>query len=336
MRLGTTTFSFTNEWLTRRFTLARLLERAAGLGPGIELVGYQIWRRYPALSNDDVLEFRRLCDQLGLEPAALGGYVDLARRVDRMATSDEAAELLEAQVETARLLGFPVVRLHAGIPVPALERVAPLAERHGVVLATEVQGDQAPDHPAVAALLESRDRLDSAAIALTLDFSVAMSAVPASFVEALDRLGTASEDVDALIALWRSGAPTPELFAAIADVESPAAALDEARAGFVRFGRQDPEAWAPLVPVIAYAHAKFWELDGGDDDPSVRTAEMFHVLASGGYDGVVASEWGGSAWRDADEADAFEIVGRHHGLCGRLLAEASVGGGNPKALRLVG
>jgi hypothetical protein len=337
MRLGTTTFSFTNEWLTRRYTLVELLERAVGLGPGIEVVGYQVWRRYPALSNEDVVEFQRLCDRLGLEPAALGSYVDLMRRRDRLVTTDEAVELLGAQVETARSLGFPVLRLHAGIPVPVLERVAPLAERHGVVLATEVQGDQTPDHPAVAAILECRDRLDSPAIALTLDFSVAMRGVPSGSVEVLGRLGMASADVDRLVALWESGAPTPELFAAIGELGAPAAALDEARAGFVRFGRQEPSAWAPYVAAVAYAHAKFWGLDDDGDDPSVRTAELLRVLSEGGYDGVVASEWGGSAWVDADEVDAFELVGRHHGACGRLLADAEATvGRNQSVLPVVG
>ena len=124
---------------------ARPAPRARGRARArIEVIGYQVWRRYPALSNDDVLEFHRLCGRHGLEPAALGGYVDLARRVDRLVTADEAVELLEAQVETARLLGFPVLRLHAGIPVTVLERVAPLAERHDVVLATEVQGGGRP------------------------------------------------------------------------------------------------------------------------------------------------------------------------------------------------
>src|SRR6476646_1972279 len=85
MRLGTTTFSFTNEWLTRRFTRTELLERAAAfeLGPGLEVVGQQLWRGYPSLDRDEVLAFRRLCERLGFEPAAIGGYVDLLRRPGR-------------------------------------------------------------------------------------------------------------------------------------------------------------------------------------------------------------------------------------------------------------
>ena len=153
-----------------------------------------------------------------------------------------------------------------------------------------------------------------------------MRAVPVSFTDALGRLGTAPGDVDALVALWESGAPTPELFAAIAALRSPAGALDEARAGFVRFGRQDPSAWAPLVPAIAYAHAKFWELDDAGDD-LVRTAELVSVLAEAAT--AASSHPSGADRRGSTptEADAFELVGRHHARCGRLLAdaEASVG-----------
>ena len=161
MRLGTTTFSFTNEWLTRRFTLVRLLERG-GARPASRSSGTRSGvaiRRCRATT----------CSSSAASATGTGSSrprSELRRpraRRRSVVTADEAVELLEAQVETARLLGFPVLRLHAGIPVTRAGAVAPLAERHGVVLATEVQGGQAPDHPAVAAVLESRDRLDSPA-----------------------------------------------------------------------------------------------------------------------------------------------------------------------------
>jgi sugar phosphate isomerase/epimerase len=305
VRLATTAFSFTNEWLARRYTLEQLLRRVAelDLGPGIELIGFQAWRRYPDLPAEDVIAFRRLVDELGLEPAALGAYVDLARRVDRPMTTPEAVDFLAPQIAIAADLGFPLLRLHAGIPLAVLEQLTPAAERAGVTLATEVQGGQTPD-----------DLLESPNVGLVLDFSVAMTAVPATFVDTVRRLGMASAAIEGLVALWAQDASPAELFAAIGEIDAPAAALDEARAGFVRFGRQDPQAWAPLVPQVAYAHAKFWELDDAGDDPATRTAELIDVLRDGGYDGFLSSEWGGSAWRDADEVDAFELVRRHHEL----------------------
>jgi hypothetical protein len=321
MRPGTTTFSFTNEWLTRRFTRAELLERAAAceLGPGLEVVGHQLWRDYPNLDGDEILDFRRLCERLGFEPAAIGGYVDLLRRPDRVLSVDEAAAELEAQIVTAAGLGFGLVRLHAGIPVDALERVASSAERSGVVLATEVQGGQAPDDPAVEAILECRERLGSV-IALVLDFSVSMTAVPASFADAVRRAGMPADELADIVSLWEGGAPTGEVLAAITEAAAPNAAQDEARAGFFRFGRQTPEAWLPFVPFVAHAHAKFWELDETGDEPTVDNAALLRVLRDGGFDGVIASEWGGSAWVDVDDVDAFELVRRHQVLLAGLLA----------------
>jgi hypothetical protein len=322
MRVGTTAFSFTNEWLSRRFTLEQLLERVAelGLGPGIELIGFQAWRWYPALTAGEANGFRGVVDGLGLEPAALGAYVDLARRPDRLMTTAEAVGFLAPQIAVAHALGFPLLRLHGGIPPAAIEQLVPVAERAGVTLATEVQGGQTPEDPALAALLE----VESPHVALALDFSVSMTAVPARFVDSVSRLGIAREDVAELVARWAHGAPTHELFAALAQLDAPAAALDEARAGFVRFGRQDPQAWLPLVPRIAYAHAKFWQLDESGDDPTTRTEELVDVLRVGGYDGYVASEWGGSAWADLEDVDAFELVRRHHARCRHLVASPAV------------
>src|SRR5947207_12797777 len=130
MKLATSAFSFTNEWLARRYSLEQLIARVADLelGPGIELIGFQTWRTYPALTAAEVLEFRGSVENHGLEPAALGAYVDLARRADCPMTSDEAVAFLRPQIVAAEALGFPLLRLHASIPVAVLERLTPGAE----------------------------------------------------------------------------------------------------------------------------------------------------------------------------------------------------------------
>lgn len=321
MRLGVSTFSLTNEWLSRRYTPESMLERIAeaGLGPGLEIIGQQTWRDYPRLTQEQVLDFRRLCERLGLEPAAIGGYADLLRRQDRAMTVEECVEALEAQIEVASGLGFPVMRLHVGVPVPAIERLVSAAERAGVALATEFQGPQSPDDPALQALLDLRERMSgSPAIALVLDFSVAMRAIPRSFAAAVCSAGMARRDLDRIVELWRNGAQVGELFAAIATTGAPGRAQDEARSGFVRFGRQDPASWASLVPLVAHAHAKFWEIDGTGDDPTTDSRGVVDTLLAGDFQGVVTSEWGGSAWVDLDDANGFAIVAQHQQLLARL------------------
>lgn len=298
MDVGTSVFSFTDEWLARRFTLAQLLTRVAelGLGPGIELIGFQTWRSYPELSPREIAEFRNLVDDLGLEAAALGAEVDLLRRADRPMTTAEAVAFLLPQIAAARDLGFPLLRVPPSVPAAVLAQATPAAERAGVTVVVEIQGGQTPD--------------DVPEAALALDFSVSMTSVPAAFVDAVTSAGMRRDDVDALAELWGRGAPTGELFQAIDQTDAPESARAEARAGFVRFGRQRPEDWAAHVPRIAYAHAKFW-----DESPSVRTAELLDVLRDGGYDGFVVVEWGGNAWAELDDVDSFAIVRRHHDLC---------------------
>jgi hypothetical protein len=324
VRLGTTLFSFTNEWLSRRYTLAQVVERVAelGTGPGLELVGFQSFRGYPRVSADDVLAFRRVLERHGLEPSAIAGYADAARRVDRAMTVDEVTEFLVAQVSAARALGFPVLRLHTGIPTEVIECVAPAAERARVVLATEVQGPQSPEHPDVAGVLECHERLESPSVGLLLDFSVAMTALPSAFTASLSRLGATTDQIEHIGDLWKAGAPPH----AVLELDAPEEALNEAVAGLVRFGRQDPRDWLPLVPQIVHVHAKFWELDAAGDEPTVQNGKLLAVLREGGYEGFVSSEWGGSAWLDADEVDAFELVERHHALL-RAVDRAALTGG---------
>jgi hypothetical protein len=321
MRLGVSTFSLTNEWLSRRYTLEGLLERVAEVasGPGLEVIGHQTWRDYPRLTPEDVFGFRHLCDRLGLEPAAIGGYVDLLRRRHRAMSVDECVDALLAQIDVASRLGFPLIRLHVGVPLPALEQVVPAAERAGIVLATEFQGPQTPEDPALGALLDLRERVGgSPAVALVLDFSIAMRALPTTFADAVCAGGLEREDLDRVAGLWRDGADVARLFAAIADTGAPDLAQDEARSGFVRFGRQDPAAWAPLVPLIAHAHAKFWEIDAAGDEPTTDNRAVVETLRAEGYQGVVASEWGGGTWVDVDDVDGFAIVAQHQRLLSRL------------------
>lgn len=325
MRLATSTFSFTDEWLVGELTVSGFLDRVARAGApeGVEVIGHQLWRTFPHLEREQIVAFRRLLEELELEPAAIGVYVDLLRRRDRPLTLEESLAELTLEIATASALGFRVARLQAGLPLEIIERIAPVAEERGVVVAIEVQGEQRPEDPAVSSLLELLERMERPSLGLVLDFSVSMRRVPTTFIGAATRAGVPTDALEEAIALWELDAPTTDVLRILEESCAPEPALDLARSGLVRFGRQDPETWAPHVRHIAHVHAKVWELDEHGRDPAVRDTELITVLEAGGYDGFLCSEWGGHAWLDAGEVDASTVTAQHLAHLTRLIETTS-------------
>jgi sugar phosphate isomerase/epimerase len=325
-KLSTTLFALTNEWLSRRYTFEQLVDRVAvlGLGPGLEVIGFQSIRGFPKVDAGFERTFRRLLDRHGFEPACLGANIDLARRTDRLMTRDEVKESVTAQVEAARLLGFPVVRAQK-LDDDLYDWAAELAEAAGVKLGIEIHAPLFVDHPMIIGLREIFDRIDSPALGFIPDWSATMTALPAGQLEAFERNGLTRTQTDFLRELWERGGQPHELFAEFAErAEAEGAApqaIHQVRIIFSMFAHNNPRRWLEIMPRVIHVHAKFYELEADGTDASVPHDVLFDVLRESGYDGFVSSEWEAHAWADLDDADGFEMVRRHQELYRNLLAQ---------------
>jgi sugar phosphate isomerase/epimerase len=329
-KLSTTLFALTNEWLSRRYTFEQLVGRTAelGLGPGLEVIGFQSIRGYPKISAEFERTFKGLLDEHGLEPAALGANIDLARRPDRLMTREEVMETVEAQVEAARLLGFPVVRAQK-LDDDLYEWAASLAEEAGVKLGIEIHAPLFVDHPMIAGLREIFDRIDSPALGFIPDWSATMTALPVGQLRAFERNGLTRAQTERLRELWERGGAPNELFGEFAESArgegASEAAINQVRIIFSMFARNDPRRWLEIMPRVIHVHAKFYELEADGTDASVPHHELFDVLRDGNYQGFVSSEWEAHAWADLEDADGFEMVRRHQELYRELLAQEPAG-----------
>ena len=135
--LGTTIYSFTNEWLRRLYTLEEEVQKVAelDLGPAVEMVGFQSLREYPDVSDESARHFRELLDRHGLIPGCLGGNCDVGRDPKRLMTDDETVAYVERQIVSAKKLGFPVLRIQGFVGPKVFEKLASAAERAGVQVA---------------------------------------------------------------------------------------------------------------------------------------------------------------------------------------------------------
>src|SRR5205807_6967394 len=112
-RLASTLFSFNRQYHSHEYSFERLVETVAalGLGPGLEIDGFQCIRGYPHVTDEFERHFKHLVDRCGLEACCLDAFPDFARRPDRLMGADEQVVYLEVQIAAARKLGIPLLWL---------------------------------------------------------------------------------------------------------------------------------------------------------------------------------------------------------------------------------
>jgi len=338
--IGVSVYSFTRDYRSGRYTFEELIRKCGecGLGPAIEIVGFQSVRGYPAVTDSFALRFRRLLDEAGLEPSALGGNIDVGRRPDRLMTHEETVETLAAQIAAAEKLGFRVLRVQFGASPDALEEALPLAERADVRLGVEVHAPHHVHHLTMLALRERFERLGSPYLGFVPDFGATLNAIPRGFLRHWRaQPGVQAELVDLTVAAWervhrgesdafveRRGA----LDAALA--MGAQSSVRQVWGALTLYGHQRPADWSEIMAQVVHVHAKFYEIDDDGNEPSMSYDELMRVFLEGGYAGVLSTEWEGSAF--ASGADAFEIVRRQQELMRRhLLAGTPPVRGGPDA-----
>jgi hypothetical protein len=329
--LGTTLYSMTNEWLAGQYTLGGLIDEVArrGIGPGVEVIGFQSLRGFPnRVPEEELRTLREAIERNDLVPTSLASNADIALRKDRWLDTDRAVEYMRPQIELAGRLGFPVVRTQIGLTPEMLEKLEPIAARHGVKLGMEIHAPEGPNTPKVVATREAYARIDSEFLGFVPDFSSCMRAIPVGMIHKLRRDGLSEQGIDALQRAWAApGAPFARYgqFAAEAGrLGEPELPVGFARLVFTMFGREDLEDWRELLPQVVHVHGKFYDVDDDLVSPSIDYEGVMRVFSELDHPVSMSTEWEGHAYLDADEQDAFDMVERHHAMCRRFLGADAV------------
>lgn len=319
MKFGTTLFSHTLEWLSREYTLEQMLARihVEGIGPGVEIIGFQTIRNFPLISDESARELRDLMDRYELTPTCLGANIDVALRRDRYLTTDETVDYVAAQIAAADKLGFPVLRVQMTARPEVMRKLAPIAEKANVKLGMELHSPYTNQHPAVLALRELYEELDSPALGYIPDFGTTMRDIPPGLLDSFRKEGMPEMLIELIREIWHADTPTPQKFA---EVQARGTALGATPQQLGRlnmtlsmFSKQSPEQWRDVMPRVVHIHGKFYGFDENGEEPSLDYAALMRVFRDGGYGGTMSSEWEGHAY--TDEFTGFEMVRQHQALC---------------------
>jgi sugar phosphate isomerase/epimerase len=320
LRLGTTLFSFTNEYHSRRYTVEQLIDKVAelDLGPGLEILGFSHIREYPQVSNEFVTMFRKAVERNNLEPSCLSMNCDMMIHRTRPMTVDESYEYHKTQIETAAKLGLPVAKTQVMAGAEVMVRLAPLAEKLGVKIGVEVHTPEAVDSPNVLAHREAYEKVDSPFLGFVPDFATSVASVPQCFIDSFRENGIREEFIKIALDAWASEGSFGERIGRYQENERAAGAKDsDIGAMFMIFGmlsRQEPKKWLEIMPRVIHIHAKFYDAD----EPAIPYEELLPLFRDNGYDGYLASEWEGHAFTDED---ATQQLTAFHARMRRILRE---------------
>lgn len=326
IKLGTTLYSLTNEFHQLKYDFEGLVREVArrGLGPGLEIVGFQSIRTFPNVTDEFADRFAALIDETGLELSCLSINADATIDRNRPMTMEESVQYHERQIWAAAKLGFPIARFQYAASPEVIERLAPLAEKLEVKLGLEIHAPHSINHPDVIAYREMYERVGSPYLGFIPDFGASSRDVPKCYIDYFRWRGIPDDMIKTALEIWHEDMEPfvrrKKYLKWAADNGKDEVAAVEIAIVFNLFSRQPLENWLELMPQVVHVHGKFFAVDENGEDPSIDYASILPLFVRGGYRGYISSEWEG---HQVSDDNGFEKIARHHEMEKRLLAQAA-------------
>ncbi|HEY0188498.1 MAG TPA: TIM barrel protein [Cellulomonas sp.] len=312
--LGVTLHSFTQEYTSHVWGFEDLMRAAALCGGGVEIVGPAHHRGFPYVTDDFEATFKASVERNGLTPTSYGSYADPFMLPDRDLRPDEIVEYTIPQLQGARRLGFPIVRLQH-FTAEVIDRLLPWADRLDLRLGWELHVPMTLESPRTQYLLSLVQKYDTPRLGLIPDAGIFARSISARHLAEGRARGIAPELVDTAVRAWHEGLDLDAALHAVGDPSGAAPVRTWVGEVWDTFGHSDPADLHEILPYVPHVHGKFFHLVDGDE-PDLRYAELVRALVDGGYDGWVSSEYEG------DAPDSLAIVQEHQAMIRRYVDAA--------------
>lgn len=328
IKLATSLFSYAYEWNSGKFTLEDVIAetRKRDLGTGLEIIGFQSLKGFPAISDSTIKEVKSLLDKYEFEPVALDANIDVGIKRHAKMSIDETVEYIKPQILAAQKLGFPILRCQTTAPAEVYQKLVPFAEKAKVVMGIELHTPYSVDHPSVIKMYEMFESMQSGVLGFIPDMGTCMRAIPDALLTSFKTAGVTDEMIAITKEIWHKDIPTPAKFGELAQTLVPMGAtppqIGRLNMAFSMNGRQAVEDWKQIMPYVVHVHGKFYGFDENGDEPSIDYAKILQTFHEAGYQGYISSEYEGSAF--TDEFDAFDQVEKQHKLFKKILSNLAV------------
>lgn len=334
IKRGVSLYSFQEEYFQRTMSLEDILATCGRLDiRGIEIIGDQMIRGYPDISEEFIKQWHGWLEKYELTPVCLDMFLDWNKYNGRSMTEDERVESISRDIVNANRLGCPIIRVIHDVEPEILERLAATAEKYKVTLALEVHAPSDLDSPLEQRLIQMFERVQSPSLGFTIDLGIYCQRLPRIVSQRFLREGMPPQVVDYLVEAYNNGT-----------ILKPGQ-VDEANESLgdrvVKLGGRDKDIYLAYMGThmiysnprglldymghIKHVHAKFYEMLPDETEYSIPYEEIIPVFLEGGYSGYLSSEYEGNRWiHDAFAVDSTEQLKRHTTMLKRLLEGEAV------------
>ena len=304
--VGISFHSFASEYLTFHYSFEDLMEMAAQLGGGVEIVGPSHQRGFPYVTDEFERAFKSSVERYGLTPTSYGSYADPFMLPDRDLTPDEIYEYTVPQLKGAARLGFPVVRLQYFAAVAA-ERLVPLAEKLKIWMGYELHSPLTIESPTTQKLIAQIKHISSECLGLIPDCSIFARSVSQNHINTGRNMGVPETVIQEALDLWNNNVPLDKVLADFRARKMEEKYLSWADMVWGGFGRSEPSAMVEIQQYIKHFHGKFYTILDGDE-PNLRYEDVVKTLLDIGYTGWMSTEYEGAP------TDTFAIARAHQDM----------------------
>lgn len=321
-RVGVTFHSFTNEYCALQWSFEDMMFLASLLGGGVEIVGPAHHRGFPRVTAEFECAFKSSVERNELTPTCYGSYADPFMLPGRDLSPDELVEYTIPQLNTAALLGFPVVRLQY-FTHPIVERLLPYAEKLNLKMGYELHVPLTIESPETRMLIEQVARIGSPHLGLVPDTGIFARSVSRYLIRQFQDEGVGDELIHRAIALWEEKVPILEALGELTSLGADRRAIGSLERIWGSYGHSEPSALAEIMRYIVHVHGKFFTMVDGEE-PDIRFEETVQALVVGEYKGWISSEYEGrisTGCEGPPEDDTFAVVEAHQAMLRRFQAK---------------
>src|SRR5579871_3211627 len=180
-------------------------------------------------------------------------------------------EYMTPQLKSAAGLGFKTARVQY-FAHTVVERLLPLAEKLGVRMGFELHVPLMIESAMGRQLIEQVHRMDSPFLGLIPDTGIFARRIAECRLDGARHAGVSEELIAHVIRLWNAKTPGHEALAELLRLGLRKQNIGNIEFIWGSFGHSEPEALRAILPHVIHMHAKFFDMQDGDD-PNIRFDE---------------------------------------------------------------